>query len=238
MSAHLSPSRATEPRRHEESIQECAPCVRDSVVRIVTVLWLWVGIAVPVAGAQQIVLDRIVARVGGVAITETDVRASAALGLINLPQGADIIADGTRAMIDRQLILQEVNRVAPSAPDEAAVDKAVAAMKERVGSQYESLTRSTGIDDQRLRVLARESLRIQAYLQQRFGTVAQAGLQDARDYYEKHPQEFTRDGKVLPFSQVETAARTAASEERRRASIADWMLGLRARGDVAEVKRP
>lgn len=191
-----------------------------------------------VAYPQQTVLDRVVARVGAVAITETDVRAAAALGLIALPPGADVVVDGTRAMIDRQLIVQEVNRVAPAAPDDAAVEKAVDVMKARVGAQYEALTRSTGLDDQRLRALARESLRIQAYLQQRFGTVAQASLQDARDYYEKHPQEFTRDGALLPFAQVETAARIAASEERRRASIADWMLTLRARGDVAEVRRP
>lgn len=205
--------------------------------------WVWLVVTIlvtglPVAAAQQILLDRVVARVGSVAITETDVRAAAALGLINLPPGADVIADGTRAMIDRQLILQEVNRVAPPAAADAAVDEAVAAMKARVGAQYQSLTLSTGLDDQRLRELARESLRIQAYLQQRFGTTAQASLQEARDYYDKHPQEFTRNGTLLPFAQVEASARTAASEERRRAGIAQWMLDLRARGDVAEVKRP
>jgi hypothetical protein len=181
-------------------------------------------------------LDRVVARVGGVAITETDVRAAVGLGLIELPSGADPIMEGTPAMIDRQLVLREVNRFKPPPPEESAITEAVAAMKVRVGARLPTLMQSTGLDDNRLRELARDTLWIQTYVNQRFGTTAQASLQDAREYYEKHPEEFRRNGTVLPFEQVETAARTAASNERRRTAIAGWIKGLRARGDVVELR--
>ena len=186
----------------------------------------------------QLLLDRIVARVGGVAITETDVRAAIGLGILELPDGADPLADGARAMIDRRLVLLEVNRFPPADPGEAAIADIVAAMKLRAGSQYQALVQSNGLDDERLRELARETANIQAYVTQRFGATAQAGLQDARDYYDKHPAEFTRNGTLLPFAQVETAARAAASSERRRTAIAQWIVDLRARGDVVETKRP
>ena len=195
-----------------------------------------VACVVGAAAAQQL-LDRVVARVGGGAITETDVRAAVGFGVVELPAGADPIQDGTRAVIDRRLILLEVLRFPAAPPSEEAVADLVAKMKAHAGPQYVPLSQSTGVGDERLRELARETLRIQSYVEQRFGATVQAGLQDARDYYEKHPGEFTRDGARLPFEQVESAARAAASAERRRATVAQWVAGLRARGNVVEVPR-
>jgi hypothetical protein len=186
--------------------------------------------------AQQL-LDRVVAVVGGTAITESDVRAAAGLGLIEIPAG-DPLAEGTRAMIDRRLVLQEVSRFPTSPPADADVREEVARMRARADDRLATLAESTGVDEERLLELARETLRIQSYVNQRFGTTAQASLQDAREYYEKHPAEFMRDGSVLPFEQVETAARTAASNERRSASITRWIGDLRTRGEVVEVKSP
>lgn len=225
MDQRPSPIRATETRRHgvfkpNESLCLC--------VSVVCVGWL----SVPHA---QVLLDRVVARVSGVAITETDVRAAAGLGIIESAPGEDALAAGTRQMIDRQLILLEVNRFPPADPGDTAINDLAAAMKARAGPRYASLTQSTGLDDERVRQLARETLRIQGYVNQRFGTTAQASLQDARQYYETHPAEFTRDGRLVPFEQVEAAARGAASNERRRAAIAQWITDLRGRGDVVEV---
>src|SRR5919204_3440363 len=61
--------------------------------------------------AQQL-LDRVLARVDGSAITLTDVQAALALGII--PAGTDDpIASGMQQMIDRQLELAEVQRFPP-----------------------------------------------------------------------------------------------------------------------------
>jgi hypothetical protein len=235
-------SRATEARKRQARKTEDAPCLRGFVARDQVCRWWWLAIALCVAGAspaigQQILLDRVVARVGGVAITETDVRAAAGLGLIDVPPDRDLIPDGTRAMIDRQLVLLEVNRFNPPSPEDSAIAGKVDDMQSRAGSRLTALMQSTGLDENRLRELARDTLRIETYVNQRFGTTAQASLQEAREYYEKHPAEFTRNGTVAPFAQVETAARAAASNERRRANIAQWITDLRARGDIVEVKR-
>lgn len=202
-------------------------------------LWLVVALSVgwaPILDGQQL-LDRVVARVGGVAITQTDVEAALGLGVVEGQPGEESIASGTHQLIDRQLLLTEVSRFPPPEPSEPAIAELVSRMKAHAGSRYQSLMQRTGLDEPRLRELARDTLRIQAYIDQRFGTTAQAGPQDARDYYDTHRAQFTRNGALLPFEQVETEAREAASLERRRATVTRWIDDLRARGDVVEVTR-
>ena len=89
---------------------------------------------------------------------------------------------------------------------------------------------------QRIRETARDSLRIQAYLSQRFGTAAAVSEDDARQYYEAHPAEFTRGGSLLPFLEVQADARQRASDERRRTLVNQWLRDLRARSDVVMTK--
>jgi hypothetical protein len=177
-------------------------------------------------------LDRVVARVGGVAITQSDVDAALGLGVIEPDAGGSSPA---QQMIDRRLVLAEVQRFPPEAPADDAIGGMVERMKMRAGGGYEALLKRFGLDEQRVRELARDTLRIQAYIDQRFGTSAQVSQQDARDYYDRHPGEFTRNGVVAPFETVEAAARQAASAERRRADVARWLQDLRARGDVVLV---
>ena len=180
----------------------------------------------------QQLLDRIVARVGGVPITQTDVDAALALGVVEPEPDQDRVASGERQLVDRQLLLVEVGRFPPPEPSSSAIDDLVATMRSRAGAELESVMKRTGLDEQRLRQLARDTLRIRTYIDQRFGTTAQAGTQEARDYYDSHRQEFMRNGAVPPFEEVEAAARTAASAERRRRTIAQWIADLRTRGDV------
>jgi hypothetical protein len=196
---------------------------------------LWVVVAIVAAWlspAHAQLLDRVVARVGGLAITQTDVDAAVGLGVIE-PD-----ADGsppTQQMIDRRLVLAEVQRFPPDALTDEAVDGLVARMKARAGGGYEALLKRFGLDEQRVRELARDTLRIQSYIDQRFGTSAQVNQQDAREYYDAHPGEFTRNGVLAPFETVEAAARQAVSAERRRADVARWLRDLRARGEVVLV---
>lgn len=185
--------------------------------------------------AQQL-LDRIVARVGGAVITQTDVEAALALGVVDAEQGADRLAAATQALIDRHLLLAEVSRFPPVEPPAADVDAEVARMRLHAGPGLPALVERTGLDEARIREMARDTLRIRAYLDQRFGTTAQVTLQEARDYYEAHRQEFARNGAVRPFEEVEAAVRTAASAERRRRNVEQWIADLRTRGDVVVMR--
>ncbi len=205
-------------------------------------MWLALAIglcAVPATHAQQQLLDRVVARVGTSAITLTDVRAAAGLGVLDEPgtgirPSAASSADAAtvQRMVDRRLALTEVARFPPPDPPAPAIDLELLKMKARAGDGLDALLRETGLDDAGLREMARDSLRIQGYLEQRFGTTVQVGDEDARRYFEAHPAEFMRDGMPLSFEAAEVAARRGASDERLRASVAQWLTDLRARAEV------
>jgi hypothetical protein len=188
-----------------------------------------------VAADAQKLIDRVLARVGMNAVTMTDVRAAQALGLIEIRPGEDPQAVALERTIDRQLLLDEVVRFSPPEPPAEAVAAEVEAMKARVGSEFAALAGATGLDDAKLRELARETVRIRAYISQRFGASAQVTADEARKYYDEHPAEFTRDGAVIAFGEAEPDARQRASAERLRVTIEQWIHDLRSRAEVVIV---
>lgn len=124
--------------------------------------------------AQQ-VLDRVVARVGPAAITQTDVEAAVAFGIVDPKAG-----DPVKLMIDRRLMLAEVTRFPPPEPDMRAIQALMVNMKTTAGPDVNAVMKRTGVDDKRLSELARETLRIQSYVLQRFGTSPRSEEQRAR----------------------------------------------------------
>jgi hypothetical protein len=128
-----------------------------------------------VTTATQQLLDRVVARVGPTAITQTDVEAAVAFGIVDPKAGEPV-----KQMIDRRLMLAEVNRFPPPDPDMRAIQVLMVEMKTAAGPDVNAVMKRTGVDDKRLSELARETLRIQSYVLQRFGTSARAGEQLAR----------------------------------------------------------
>ena len=186
--------------------------------------------------AQQL-LDRVLVRVNGIAITLTDVNAAIGLGLVEVVGTDDAQGAATRQLVDRQLIIGEVARFSPPEPDPAAVEREVAALKERAGAGLEALMQSTGLDEERIRDLARDNLRIRAYLDQRFGTNVQVSDEEVEQYYRGHPEEFTRNGVLISFEEAAPIARQRSSALRRSALVAQWLRDIRARAEVFEARR-
>jgi hypothetical protein len=187
----------------------------------------------PPVHAQQL-LDRVVARVNNYAITLSDVNAALALGVVEAPPGPDQEATATARLIDRQLVLAEVARFAPPEPEMTAIDRETTAMKARAGARLATVMQATGIDEARIRDLARDTLRIQAYLNQRFGMTVQVSDQDVGEYYRTHQNEFMRNGTVMSLEESEPIARQRAAAARREATIAQWMSDLRMRSEVLQ----
>jgi hypothetical protein len=194
------------------------------------------GLGPCVASAQQLI-DRVLARVNGAAITLTDVQAAIGLGVVEPAAGQDAEKSALDQLIDRALELNEVERFPPPEPTAAEIDRQAAAYARHAGARLPALEESTGIDDRAIRNTARDTLRIQAYLAQRFGTAAVLTDDEVQAYYDTHRAEFTRDGQLQPFEAVETEARARAAAERRRQTIAQWLRVLRGRADVVEVAR-
>jgi hypothetical protein len=126
---------------------------------------------VAAAAAQQQLLDRVVARVGQAAIMQSDVDAALAFGIV------DKAGDPVTQMIDRKLMLNEVNRFPPPDPDMRVVQDLMVRMKAAAGADVNSVMKKTGVDDKRLSELARETLRLQSYIQQRFGSSSRSEQQ-------------------------------------------------------------
>ena len=138
---------------------------------------LQMGLAAAIVGAMLMMsvlraetIDRVLAVVAGQLITLTDVTAALDLHL----QIADGAADPVRAvltkLIDRELILTEVDRYAPPEPMAEAVDREVERVRARFPSQdaLDAALAGSGIDEKHLRETLRQDLRVRAYLDQRF----------------------------------------------------------------------
>jgi hypothetical protein len=188
----------------------------------------------------QELLDRVLARVDGNPVTLTDVRAAIRLGLVEPADGVDPILFGLRQLVERRLVLGEVARFAPPEPDSAALTAQVHVLKERVGTPADlgALEKSTGYGEQQIRDVARDNLRIQGYLNQRFGASVQPSDEEVGQYYRTHLDEFTKEGRVIPFVEAEPVARQQAAAERRRAVVFQWMRELHQRADVVEMYQP
>jgi hypothetical protein len=183
--------------------------------------------------AQGQLLDRVLARIGTEAITQTDVQSLVEFGLVDAKSASDPAA--VRQAIERQLALKEVSRFPPAEPPDAAIEQQLAAMTSRVGARLDEVMRVNGLDEARVRGLARDTLRIRTYLDQRFGLAVPVGEDEARKYFDEHRDQFTRNGSSLTFEEAAADARQRVSAERLAKSVTQWLSDLRARSDVVLV---
>jgi len=181
---------------------------------------------------QQQLLERVVARVGEESILLTDVNAALGIGLVTARPGADPVASASEQLIERALALAEVARFTPPEPDTDAVEREVARLRANAGAGLQQLMRDTGLDDTRLREMARDNLRLEAYLAQRFGAAIQLTGDEVAAYYRSNPDEFRRNGVIIPFDEAEPLARQRATAARREEVVSQWLGDLVARGEV------
>lgn len=191
-------------------------------------------------GASGEVIDRILATVGGALVLQTDAVAAVRLGFVQVPPTGDPLQWTLDRLIERRLMLIEVDRYGPPEPDFAQVDQRMQQIDARIGSgeRLDAILRETGLSVAQLRLYVRDDLRIEAYTQQRFGATFQPAEEAVVDYYRNHPGEFTRDGTLQPFGDVRDAARRAVMAQLRSAAIREWLSGLRRRTEVNVIYLP
>jgi hypothetical protein len=179
-------------------------------------------------------IDRILAVVSGGLILQSDAIAATRLRLVEVPEMPDKIQGALDRLIERRLILVEVDRYGPPEPAPAEIDAGVAALVARIGAgdTLEDIFRATGYSSEQLRIHVRDDLRIRTYLQQRFGNALAPTEDEIVQYYRTHESAFTAGGVVRPFAEARDAARDALVAERRTALLRDWVTGLRRRADV------
>ena len=182
------------------------------------------------------IIDRVLAVVGTAVVTLSDVRAAEAFGLTSGAAPADVLA----ALIDRELMLGEVDRYAAPDPESGVLDRRLAQIHARFSSRalYEQALARTAMTEVRLRAVVSETLRIDTYLDQRFGSAAQPAPDEVLRYYREHPAEFTRAGRLAPFDEIQAATHQKLAADRKRALVAEWLDRLRRRGQVRIVGQP
>ncbi len=205
--------------------------------RTTVVRWMVVAaMAVTALGAGRAsaeVIDRILAIVGGQVVTLSDAAVALVVGIADARGAADPVETAMNALIERRLVLAEVDRYALPEPAEATVDRKLADLCAGLAARVpeaETLAR-IGLDDERLREIARNDVRIAVYLEQRFGVVQPTDA-EVQQYYRDHAALFSRDGRLLPFAEVQADARARLAAERRQGLIDAWIADLRRRADV------
>jgi hypothetical protein len=186
------------------------------------------------------VIDRILAIVSGGLILQSDVRAAIGLGLVEAPAEGDRTQVVLDRLIERRLMLIEVDRYGPPEPHPKEIISALSEVDKRVGSgeRMDAILRESGFTVDQLRIFVRDDLRIRAYLQQRFGSGLTAADEEIAQYYRTHEADFTRGGTLRPFAEVREEALQALLAERRSLLIRDWVAGLRRRAEVSVLYLP
>jgi hypothetical protein len=180
------------------------------------------------------IIDRVLAVVETQIITLSDARAALRFALVHEDVAIDPIAAVLQRLIDRRLMLAEVDRYAPPEPAPAAVGAAVTAIERRFKDalDMEIALNTSAMTREDLRRYVRDTLRLETYLQQRFSTVIQPSADDVTRYYREHAAQFTIDGKLQPIEVVGEVVRAAVVNEQREVFVRQWVEGLRRRGAV------
>jgi hypothetical protein len=209
------------------------PFVRLMPGLVVASLLVAIG-SVPSAAQRGELIERTLAIVGGQVITLSDVQTAMALGLVE-PDHATSVNAATLRLVDRMLVLREVQRYLPPEPGEADIDSRLDAVRQRLGGadQLDSALMRGGFTETRLRSWLRDDARIAAYLGQRFAAVGVPSDEDVNAYYTAHREEFER--KQQSVEAAAAAIRERLSTERRDQLIADWVQDLRRRTPVVEL---
>ena len=115
------------------------------------------------AGQTPELVDRTLAIVAGRTITLSDARTALALRLI---EGAEVDTAVVQRLVDRELMLREVDRYDPPEPAAERIDERLAAARAVAGGEdgLARVLRDGGFAERRLRAWIRDDLRVEAYL--------------------------------------------------------------------------
>ncbi len=202
-----------------------------------TLAWSVGLIVLALAQPQGELIDRALAIVGGQVIALSDVQTMLKLGLVEGGSEPDPLGVATAKLIDRALMLREVERYAPPEPPAELVESRLALARDRAGSPdaFAAVLAAGGMSEQRLREWIRDDYRIAGYLDQRFAAAGTPTDPEITAYYNEHLDEFQRGG--LRFEQAAGLIRDRLTAERRSELITDWLSDLRRRTEIVHVKK-
>jgi hypothetical protein len=201
---------------------------------------LLAGLVIMPAGAAAQTIDRVMASVSGRIVTLSDVRAAREFGLVPGARDGANTRTVLDRLIDRILMLEEVERYAPPEPDTAAVRERFNAIRTAfpTAEAFEAALRVSGMDETALGQWIRNDLRIRAYLDQRFAAVLEPTGEELENYLRQLRSDGPGTRESLDDERLRALARERAVADRRQALIRDWIDGLRRRSSVTYTEPP
>ena len=193
-----------------------------------------ISLPITVFSAQTETLDRILAVVAGHVIMQSDVRAFVDLQLVEL--GTDDDSDDAilTYLIERRLVLDEVDRYVVANPPRSTADRLMTEVVARFPSEeeFQRALKRVGFTTDDLRQILQDDARREAYLDNRFGTVRVPTNVELREYYDEHREQFVDAGRTKTFDEVRFSVLEQFTAERRDSTVAEWVSSLVRRGQV------
>ncbi len=215
------------------------------MIRVARLFWsvsLTMCVAVaPAIGAGQApvsldLVDRVLAVVAPKVIMLSDVRAFLELGLVDLPASADPVPETLTALIERQLVVNEVSANVIEEPSTQEVEGQMAVVAERLGGldALRAVLPAVGFTAEDLKQLLREDLRVERYLARRFPGARQPTEEELEAWMQEHAEEL-RDDPARSLEEARDEARRQLTRALRQESIDAWVSTLVDRADVSRV---
>jgi len=197
--------------------------VLRTILAVCTIATMW--FAAPVSAE---IIERLLATASGQLIMASDVAAVRRFGLV---PPSDTDRQVVEQLVNRALILAEVERYAPPEPPEEVIAAGLARARGRFASDeaFQAALLELGLDEGMIRSRIRQDLRIEAYLNQRF-VVAQPTEQEVAAAYNADPRFAGAAAPSLDAVREELAR--GLVDERRTARVTEWVNGLRNRSRV------
>ena len=184
--------------------------------------------------ARTDILDRVLAVVGSDVIMLSDVRTVTTFGLM---PDAHNEADVLTQLIDRALILGEVNRFIVPEPGVGVIEARLDDLRSRFPTPEAFLDAlaKVGMTETSLARALLKGWQVENYLEQRFGSTVQPTEAELARYYRGRINQYSIGGETQPFDQIRDQVQRDLHGERQRTLIADWIARLNLRVKVTRL---
>jgi peptidyl-prolyl cis-trans isomerase SurA len=179
-------------------------------------------------------MDRLIAAVNGVVITEGDLNLARSLKGI-LSNGGNI-EGGTRneeieRLIDQELMRQELKNFSMTEVEGSSIEARIQSLREAYATRggLAALLQRTGLQESELKSYIRLEFSILKFVDFRFRPFVGVSEADIRDYYEKRLAPQLQESKIdLPkLDQISAKIEVVLREEKINAVLDQWMKEIR-----------